>query len=243
MTTPADELRHAAAHLRITAIGATDDTGTDTWTTRRTSPTGTTSDRHTLSVGPGKRLIHSTAPGPTPWAPATSANTSPSCPRRQASPSPTGWSRPFERRTAGSRSRLKPSPFGPHHQRTAAMSRLSRPLCAAYGALTVWLAYCAVQTARSGAPWLTTVFVIASPPVAAVIREGELDEALRREAVRAERAAHTGRRALAFEQELADAIDQVAVIALAEACCEPWWTSCGFHHDPSCRNSSQSSAA
>lgn len=67
MTTPAEELRHAAAHLRITAIGATDDTGTDTWTTRRTSPTGTTQGRHTLSAGPGKRLVHGTAPGPAPW--------------------------------------------------------------------------------------------------------------------------------------------------------------------------------
>ncbi|MFF8656782.1 hypothetical protein [Streptomyces huasconensis] len=124
------------------------------------------------------------------------------------------------------------------------MSRLSRPLCAAYGALAVWLAYCAVQTARNGAPWPTAVFVIASGlAVAAVAREGELDEALRREAVHAERAARTRRRTLAFEQELADAIDQVAATALAAACCEPWWTSCGFHHDPTCPNSSQSSAA
>jgi hypothetical protein len=116
------------------------------------------------------------------------------------------------------------------------MIRLSRALYAAYGALLVWLAYCAVQSARNGAPWHTAVFVVASGvAITAAIREGELDDALRREAVRAERAARPRAR-------LDIAIDDAAAIALAEACCDTWWTSCGFQHDTTCPNQHRSAA-
>ncbi|MGI5196551.1 hypothetical protein ACQEVY_23365 [Streptomyces sp. CA-288835] len=68
------------------------------------------------------------------------------------------------------------------------MSRLSRGLYVAYGALLALLAYCAVQSARTGATWACAVFVIGSSLViVAFIREGELEDALRREAIRAER--------------------------------------------------------
>lgn len=32
------------------------------------------------------------------------------------------------------------------------------------------------------------------------------------------------------------AIDDTATTALNDACCEPWWTSCGTDHDPTCPN-------
>ncbi|NUR04368.1 MAG: hypothetical protein HOY79_50045 [Streptomyces sp.] len=33
-----------------------------------------------------------------------------------------------------------------------------------------------------------------------------------------------------------DSADGVAAVALAEACCERWWTSAGADHDPTCPN-------
>ncbi|MFF5980879.1 hypothetical protein ACFY78_18740 [Streptomyces olindensis] len=116
------------------------------------------------------------------------------------------------------------------------MSRLSRPLYAAYGSLLTWLAYCAVQSARNGAVWATVAFVTASAlAVTAAIREGELEDALRREAVRAERDARVG-------TTTADTIDAAAAVALAGACCEAWWTSLGFQHEPTCPNQHRSAA-
>lgn len=108
------------------------------------------------------------------------------------------------------------------------MSRLSRTLHVAYGALLVWLAYCAVISARNGSPWSCVAFVAgAGLAVTAAIREGDLEDALRREAVLAERHARPA----------APAHD-----ALAEACCERWWTSLATDHDPQCPNQQRSAA-
>jgi len=108
------------------------------------------------------------------------------------------------------------------------MSRLSRTLHVVYGALLVWLAYCAVISALNGSPWACVAFVIGSGlAVTAAIREGDLDDALRREAVRAERHART---------------NKTAEAALNEACCERWWTSLATDHDPTCPNQQRSAA-
>lgn len=109
------------------------------------------------------------------------------------------------------------------------MSRLSRTLHIAYGALLVWLAYCAVISARNGAPWTCVAFTIgAGLAVTAAIREGDLDDALRRTPVRAERPRN--------------AIDETTAVALAAACCETWWTSAGADHEPACPNQHRSAA-
>lgn len=105
------------------------------------------------------------------------------------------------------------------------MRRLSTSLYVTYGALFCWLAHCAVQSALNAAPWAAAVFVVGSgTTIVAFIREGALEDALRREAVRAERAARP---------QLEDTSDAVVDIALAAACCERWWTSAGAEHDPS----------
>ncbi|WP_435218368.1 hypothetical protein [Streptomyces sp. bgisy034] len=117
------------------------------------------------------------------------------------------------------------------------MSRLSRPLYVAYGGLLTWLAYCAMQSARNGAWWACAVFVFGSLlAVVAFVREGDLEDALRREAVRAERDARLG------AIGTTDADDAAAKVALAAACCESWWTSCGADHDPTCPHRHRSAA-
>lgn len=108
------------------------------------------------------------------------------------------------------------------------MSRLSRPLYVAYGALLAWLAYSAVISARNGATWACAAFLIGSGlAVTAAIREGDLEDALRREAIRTERHTRT---------------NQTAEAALNEACCERWWTSLATDHDPNCPNQQRSAA-
>lgn len=68
------------------------------------------------------------------------------------------------------------------------MIRPARLLYTTYGALLTWCAYCAVQSFRNDAPWTACAFITSSGlAVVAAIREGELEDALRREAVRAER--------------------------------------------------------
>lgn len=107
------------------------------------------------------------------------------------------------------------------------MSRLSRGLHVAYGALLVWLAYCAVISARNGAPWACVAFVAgAGLAVTAAIREGDLDNA------RAEP-----------KSRPRNAIDETTAVALAAACCERWWTSAGADHEPACPNYQHRSAA
>ncbi len=117
-------------------------------------------------------------------------------------------------------------------------NRLSGPLCLAHAALCIWLAYCAVQSARNGAPAFCTVFVAGSLlTVVAFFREDRLDDVLRREAVRAERKA---RPALSNEETA----DGVVAVALAGECCEAWWASAGVEHGDTCqRRTPKSSAA
>ena len=116
------------------------------------------------------------------------------------------------------------------------MIRPTRALCTAYGTLIAFLAYCAVNSFRNAAPWHACAFITASGlVVAAIIREGELEDALRREAIRAERDARMYGR---------PADNGVAAVALAAACCEGWWVSAGTEHDPTCpRRTPRSSAA
>ncbi|MFF7452140.1 MULTISPECIES: hypothetical protein [unclassified Streptomyces] len=109
-------------------------------------------------------------------------------------------------------------------------NRLSGPLCLTHSALFCWLAYCAVQSARNNAPWHCAVFVTASLiTIVTFFREDRLDDALRREAARAELAA----RPAIGNNETAEAVVNVA---LAGACCETWWTSAGAEHDTVCRH-------
>ncbi|MEZ7006151.1 hypothetical protein [Streptomyces sp. AD55] len=97
-----------------------------------------------------------------------------------------------------------------------------------YGALFGWLAWCAVQSARNGAPWACAAFVAGSGlVVVAVIREGDLEDALRREAVRRERA---------DRPRPADAGAAVAAVALAGWCCDAWAATAGAEHGPACRH-------
>ncbi len=68
------------------------------------------------------------------------------------------------------------------------MIRPARLLYTAYGALHCYLAYCAINSIRNNAPWHATAFIIGSGLVIiATLREGQLEDALRREAVRDER--------------------------------------------------------
>jgi len=117
-------------------------------------------------------------------------------------------------------------------------NRASLPLCAAYIGLYIWLAHCAVQSGLNGAWWASSIFFLGSCLVlAAFCREDRLADALRREAVRAEREA---RPALSHEET----VDGVVAVALAGECCEMWWTSAGVEHDETCqRRTPKSSAA
>lgn len=36
--------------------------------------------------------------------------------------------------------------------------------------------------------------------------------------------------------------DDTVTTALNDACCERWWTSCGFQHDPTCPNQTRNQA-
>ncbi|MFJ8794543.1 hypothetical protein [Streptomyces sp. NPDC102462] len=116
------------------------------------------------------------------------------------------------------------------------MSRLSGLLRTAYGALFGWLAWCAAQSARNHAPWACAAFVAGSCLVfVAVIREGDLADARRREAVRAQRETHP---------HPADAGAAAAAVALAGWCCTAWAATAGAEHDPACRHrGSRSNAA
>ncbi|WP_037686971.1 hypothetical protein [Streptomyces aureocirculatus] len=108
---------------------------------------------------------------------------------------------------------------------------MSRALHAAYGALLSWLGYCTFQTVRTGDHAAAATFAAAAVfTVIATLREGQLEDALRREAVHAERNARTARPPL-------DTTECAAALALAGACCERWWTSCGTNHDPTCPTS------
>ncbi|MGM9380314.1 hypothetical protein [Streptomyces antibioticus] len=89
-------------------------------------------------------------------------------------------------------------------------------------------AHCATNTVRHHAPGyalgLATVTVLL---VVAAIREYIDADERRAAAVRAERAARL--RAIADQRDIRRAADALLVNG---TCCERWWTSCGFHHDP-----------
>lgn len=115
--------------------------------------------------------------------------------------------------------------------------RTHRLLYLSYGALFTWLAFCAVQSAIRHSPWACAVFALGSAfAVIAFMREGALEDALRREAVRAERAARPA-------GADTDASDGAVAVAFAAACCEQWWTSAGTDHEPTCPNHQHRSAA
>lgn len=114
---------------------------------------------------------------------------------------------------------------------------MSRTLYVAYGALLPWLGYCAIQTGRTGTWWATSTFAAAAVlTVIATLRESQLEDALRREAV------HAGRQERLDRPPL-DTTECAAAMALAGACCERWWTSCGTEHDPACSDERRSNAA
>ncbi|MFJ8792188.1 hypothetical protein [Streptomyces sp. NPDC102462] len=128
------------------------------------------------------------------------------------------------RMTAPPRTRRPQTPVEFRGRRGAAVSRLSGFLHAAYGALFGWLAWCAAQSARNHAPWACAAFVAGSCFVlVAVIREGDLANARRREALRAHR-------------DCADASAAVAAVALAGWCCTAWAATAGAEHDATCRH-------
>ncbi|MEV0441843.1 hypothetical protein AB0I84_06030 [Streptomyces spectabilis] len=114
------------------------------------------------------------------------------------------------------------------------MRHLPRSLHLAYGALLAWFAYCALQCAANGAAWAAATFAVAAVVAAvATWREGLLEDALHREAV------HTQRQAWLARPQL-DTTECAAAVALAAACCETWWTTCGTGHDPACPRPHQS---
>ena len=115
------------------------------------------------------------------------------------------------------------------------MIRPARLLYPAYGALLTFLAYCAIQSFRNNAPLFACAFITGSGlTVIACIREGELEDALRREAIRAERDARLHPR---------PADDATAAVAAAGWCCEGWAATAGKHHDPTCPHTPRSNAA
>ncbi|MCW5253543.1 hypothetical protein [Streptomyces sp. SHP 1-2] len=107
------------------------------------------------------------------------------------------------------------------------MRYIHRALYVGYGVLFGWLAWCAVMSARNGALGVCGVFVAGSGLVmAAVLREGMLEDALRREVLR-ERSAGRG---------VTDASDAVVAVALAGWCCDAWAATAGAEHARSCRH-------
>lgn len=117
------------------------------------------------------------------------------------------------------------------------MTRLARALCSLHGAVLLWLAYCAVQSARNHAVWATCLFAAAScVTVIAVVRELELADQQIAAALAAEGKARAGAKPY-------DTAAGVARVALADACCETWWTSLEAEHDDTCPKNDHRSAA
>ncbi|NUP19856.1 MAG: hypothetical protein HOZ81_28010 [Streptomyces sp.] len=52
--------------------------------------------------------------------------------------------------------------------------------------------------------------------------------------VRTDQRARRAARAQHVQRDLAT--EDTVALALNDACCERWWTSCGFHHDSACPN-------
>lgn len=113
------------------------------------------------------------------------------------------------------------------------MNLATRALCWAYVLGCGIAAWCCGVSARQGAAWYAIgLFVVSILLLGAMTREYIAADDRRAEAVKAERAARLRAR------EEARAIQEAAA-ALGHACCERWWTSCGFHHDGSCTRKDQ----
>lgn len=108
------------------------------------------------------------------------------------------------------------------------MSRTAHVLCWAYLLGAALTTYCATTSAQHSAPgYAAGLGTVAVLLVTATVREllaaGERSLA----AINAERAV----RARAHRY---DSAEGVARVAMAAACCEPWWTSAGAEHDADC---------
>lgn len=117
------------------------------------------------------------------------------------------------------------------------MTRTAYALSYAYLLVGLLTLDCAVTSARHDAPLYaaglsaaTLLFVVAA------VREHQAADERHAEAARVERAARL--RAMADGREMRRAAD-----ALGHACCEMWWTSCGFHHSSTCRNQARKDTA
>lgn len=104
------------------------------------------------------------------------------------------------------------------------MNRVRRLAPYAWGALMGWLGYCAAVSARNGAFTIAVVFTVGGAlAVLGHVQHCGLEDALRREAVRAERDARP---------QPADLSDQAVAVALAGWCCDAWAATAGADHDP-----------
>ncbi|MGP4084155.1 hypothetical protein [Streptomyces sp. KR55] len=110
--------------------------------------------------------------------------------------------------------------------------RLLHALAALYALVAVGLAHCAVVSWQNGS-WPHAAFFAGAAVLLAVaiVHHSYQRDELRFAHARLERDA----RLASFE-------DGVVAVALAAACCETWWTSCGFQHDSTCPHRHRSAA-
>lgn len=118
------------------------------------------------------------------------------------------------------------------------MRRTTHVFAGLYALLSVGLFRCALVSYQHDAWGYTAFFAAASIALAtAIVHNSVLLDEIRHALARLDAATRaTTRPANASE-------DDAVHLALAKACCESWWTSCGFHHDPTCPNDQHRSAA
>lgn len=105
------------------------------------------------------------------------------------------------------------------------MPKRGRSICALYATTCLWLAYCAVQSARNDFKCSAVLFILAAAVcLIGGARETQVPQQLRGADVRSEEAAWP-----------CCSVDG-ARTTLATACCELWWTSAGADHEDGCRN-------
>ncbi|MCI3271420.1 hypothetical protein [Streptomyces cylindrosporus] len=117
------------------------------------------------------------------------------------------------------------------------MRRTTHFLAALYTVLALGLLRCALVSYQADAWGYTAFFTAASIGSALAIVHGSwlLDE-YRHLLARADADNRAHARANANDDETVRRV-------LSAACCETWWTSCGFHHDPTCPNDQHRSNA
>lgn len=109
------------------------------------------------------------------------------------------------------------------------MTGSARALWWLYLGAAVLVAHCAVTSADNGALWYAAgLFGVSLLLLVALAREYVAADERRTVAVRAERAARLRDRA--EQRDIRRTAD-----SLGHACCERWWTSCGFYHDDTCK--------